>query len=126
MKKANMICAARKSVTSNPFIIFDFYEPARIVNTVSSTPASSSKCFCGELGPKPQVNLDGYEWFPTWQLRLLQEQTPTASNASTKPVDTSFEELVLNKMKGNVENPVVKRRKIDCKAKIITDGEYLQ
>ncbi|XP_057302768.1 uncharacterized protein LOC130636936 [Hydractinia symbiolongicarpus] len=25
-KKANMICAARKSVTSNPFIIYDFYD----------------------------------------------------------------------------------------------------
>ena len=38
----------------------------------------------------------------------------------------SFEVLILNKMKGPVEKPVAKRRKIDLTAKVVTDAEYLK
>ena len=37
----------------------------------------------------------------------------------------SFEELVLNKMKGPTDKPAVKRRRVDLKTKIVTDAEYL-
>ena len=51
--------------------------------------------------------------------------TPLAPNPLGS-ANKSFEELVLDKMKGNVDKPAVKRRKVDCTTKIITDAEYLE
>ena len=45
LKKANMICAARKSATSNPFIIYDFYDTIeKIVEEKGLTPKQVWNC----------------------------------------------------------------------------------
>ena len=68
---------------------------------------------CAQIGPQPPP-VPGKTWVPAWAL-----QTPTVP-ATNK----SFQELVLDKMKGPQEKVQVKRRKIDRTAKIITRAEY--
>ena len=46
--------------------------------------------------------------------------------ASSTPKNKSFEELVLDKMKGPQQKAYVKRKKIDRKTKVITRDEYLE
>ena len=54
----------------------------------------------------------------------------SASNASASrsvpASDSSFEEMILDRMKGPVEKTVVKRRKVDMKTKVITQEDYLE
>ena len=101
--------------------------------TAAATPvlAEVGKCFCAVLGQMPSAEVAGFEWFPTWQLRPKQAtSTPLGSSSTTPQLQSSgnksFEEIVLDKMKGKVDKPPVKRRKVDCTTKIITDQEYLK
>lgn len=87
---------------------------------------------CEKLGAKPDVVQPGKKWFPAWI--LVNEENPLCSTpnnseeASTSSdltsTNASFEELILEKMKGPVQKNAQKRRKIDFKAKVITDVEY--
>ena len=54
-----------------------------------------------------------YCWVPAW---TLQKDTG----------NKSFEELVLDKIKGPQEKKQVKRRKIDATTKVTTEGKYVQ
>ena len=58
------------------------------------------------IGPKP-APVSGYCWVPPW---ALQKDTG----------DKSFEELVLDKIKGPQEKKQLKQRKIDATTKVIT------
>lgn len=45
MKKVNMICAARKSITANPFVIYDFYDTVeKLMKEKNYTPAKVWNC----------------------------------------------------------------------------------
>ena len=84
---------------------------------------TSNKCFCeGHLGPKP-VTIPGKVWVP---VSSLQDEAPniTPSTSSTHS-NKSFEDILLDKIKGPKEKPVKKRRKIDLKTKVISDEAYL-
>ena len=84
---------------------------------------TSNKCFCeGRLGPKP-VTIPGKVRVPVWSLR---DEAPniTPSTSSTHS-NKSFEDILLDKIKGPKEKPVKKRRKIDLKTKVISDKAYL-
>ena len=81
----------------------------------SSPVVSAVNCHCVALGPMPPL-IPGKVWTPVWTL-----QDPVAATSQT-----SFEEIVLDKIKGPRDAmPPVKRRKIDSKTKIITDEQYL-
>ena len=67
---------------------------------------------CKVIGPKP-APVSGYCWVPAW---TLQKDTG----------DKSFEELVLDKIKGPQQKKQVKRRKIDATTKVITDEKYVE
>ena len=73
LKKANMICAARKSITSNPFIINDFYDtieriiienglgPNQIWNCdESGFPTDPQRCKV--VGVKGEGSIQSYVW----------------------------------------------------------------
>ena len=47
-------------------------------------------------------------------------------NEASSSKNKSFEELVLDKMKGPQEKKYIKRKKVDLKTKVITTSEYLQ
>ena len=53
-----------------------------------------------------------------WSLQEPKSVTPESNK--------SFEELVLDEMKGPTNKPAVKRRKVDLKAKVVTDASYLK
>ena len=83
----------------------------------------SESCHCWvsqKLGPVPCPAPPGKIWVPIWS---LQESKKAASEGSA---NKSFEELVLEKMKGPPEKQVKKRRKVDLMTKIITDEEYVK
>ena len=84
---------------------------------------TSNKCFCeGRLGPKP-VTIPGKVWVPVWS---LQDEAPNImTSTSSTHSNKSFEDILLDKIKGPKEKPVKKRRKIDLKTKVISDEAYL-
>ena len=77
----------------------------------SSTPQlhSEFQCYCAELRTMPPI-IPGKIWVPPWTLRG----------------NKSFSELVLDKMKGPINKPPTKRRKMDRKTAVITDPEYAE
>ena len=77
----------------------------------SSTPQlhSEFQCYCAELRTMPP-SIPGKIWVPAWTLRG----------------NKSFSELVLDKMKGPINKPPTKRRKMDRKTAVITDPEYAE
>ena len=81
--------------------------------TASSTHESMTcDCnMCKIIGPTP-APVSSYCWVPAW---TLQKDTG----------DESFEELVLDKIKGPQKKKQVKQRKIDATTKVIT-GKYVQ
>ena len=68
-----------------------------------------------EKKPLPVI---GKVWVP---LCIWTLQDPP----SAQPIETSFEEIVLNRIKGPIEKPAKTRRKVHMRSKIITDQEYL-
>ena len=70
---------------------------------------------CKRIGKEPPL-IPGKIWVPVWSL-----QDPPTIEVTNK----SFEEIVLDKIKGPVEKPVKTRRKVHMKTKILTDEEYL-
>ena len=68
---------------------------------------------CKKLGPAPPP-ISGKKWVPVWS---LQESISPTSDPDP-PLNKSFEELVLDKMKGPTDKPPVKRRKVHLKAKV--------
>ena len=95
---------------------------SELVATNSAAPSSSAptnfpNCSCEvcmQIGPKPPA-YPGKEWVPAWALQDLSVSR-----------NKSFEELVLDKIKGPQDKAPVKRKKIDKKTKVITDKEYLE
>ena len=82
--------------------------------TSTSTPSEICHCKnCQLLGPEP-VTIPGKTWIPVW---TLQDEKPSHSK--------SFDEIVLDKMKGPTEKPIVNRKKCDFKTKIVTDSSYV-
>lgn len=58
---------------------------------------------------------DGFQWVPKWCLEPLHYQsTPSQQPSCSK----SFEDLFLDKVKGPVNKPNVKRRKLDLRSKV--------
>ncbi|XP_065064643.1 uncharacterized protein LOC135690884 [Rhopilema esculentum] len=89
-------------------------------STPSKTPVSNDDCPCGlaqKLGPFPCPAPPGKVWVPIWHLQ--DEPSPQQSQ------NRSFEELILEKMKGPIDQPKKKRRKIDLMTKVISDEDYL-
>ena len=66
---------------------------------------------CKVIGPKP-APVSGYCWVYAW---TLQKDTG----------DKSFQELVLDKIKGPQEKMQVKWRKTDATTKVITEEKYV-
>ena len=91
-------------------------ETALAVSTPVAQTEPSLCSECESVGPKPPP-IPGKVWVRGWT--LINEPKPTSAN-------NSFEELVLNKMKGPQEKKVKQRKKIDRKTKVITDAEYLE
>ena len=88
--------------------------PAGQCSSAQQSDFDGCKCeVCVYLGPKPTVNVPGKTWVAAWTLL-------------DAPSNKSFEEMILDKMKGKQEKVVKTRRKIDQKAKVITDPEYLK
>ena len=143
IKKANMISTARlseeASQTPSKLSVPDSSTPmSGNMTTLTTNIANAPKClpggagiqtpslpvsssateircnFCKVLGPKPTVIVPGKSWVPVlvWSLQ---------DNHSK-----SFEELILDKMKGPQEKIVKTRKKIDMKAKVVTVPEYLK
>ena len=84
--------------------------------------SSTCKCeTCKEIGPKPPP-FPGKVWVAAW---ALQDPPQRALNTSCASTNKSFEELLLDKIKGPQEKAPVKRRKIDRKTKVITNQQYL-
>ena len=83
---------------------------------------------CHQLGPKPSVYPGlGKEWYPTWTIRdILNEvpQTSTPTDNSKNLNKSSFQEILLNKIRENKTRPSKKRRKINFLGAVITDEEY--
>ena len=97
--------------------------------TVSNKGAGSSKAedcncdVCVQIGPKP-APIQGKKWvlLLAWTLQpeILQPET-----LQPEAAEKSFQDLVLDKMKGPVEKAKVKRKKIDRKTAIITESSYV-
>ena len=60
----------------------------------------------------------GKLWVPVWSLQEPKSVTPESNK--------SFDQLVLDKMKDPTNKSAVKRRKVDLKAKVVTDTSYLK
>ena len=83
------------------------------VEQLSSTPVTEVCHNCVELGPVP-VTIPGKRWVPVWSLQ--REDTAMAK---------SFDELLLDKMKGPTNKPAAKRKRCDFKTKVVTDETYV-
>ena len=102
----------KKSLPAKPFEVQDPF---------SNRDSESCHCWVSQkLGPVPCPAPLGKIWVPIWS---LQESKKAASEGSA---NKSFEELVLEKMKGPPEKQVKKRRTVDLMTKIITDEEYVK
>ena len=90
------------------------------VEQLSSTPVTEvCHCLnCVELGPVP-VTIPGKRWVPVWSLQ--RQDTAMAKPTSNK----SFDELLLDKMKGPTNKPAAKRKRCDFKTKVVTDKTYV-
>lgn len=89
-----------------------------------ATPVSGpTVCYeCIKMGPMPPP-VAGKIWVRGWSLIDASQCLPPASTTPTS--EKSFEDVVLNKMKGPQEKQVKPRKKIDHKTKVITEMEYL-
>lgn len=94
---------------------------------------------CWHLLPeKPTHEIPGHEWYPmtVWQLRPTSLPATSTPKPGTSSEESTFSEksgnvtsssektlgkLILQKMKGNVDKPKAKRRKVDFSTKVITD-----
>lgn len=91
------------------------------VQTSDTSTPSTSKCDCqlneilNKLGRQPPP-VAGRIWVPGWTL------VDTAM--VKKCAEKSFEEEFLDKVKGPVEKPPVKRWKVDLKTKVVSKMEY--
>ena len=88
-----------------------------LVGASTSTPMdiNCSCTVCKQLGAPPKVE-PGKICIPVWSV----QNAPPVKNT-----EKSFEEAILDRMKGPVDKPVAKRRKVHMKTKIITDENYL-
>ena len=102
---------------------------------VSDEQVGVGSCTCWiakSIVPVPGPAPPGYSWVPSWSCQPVGNETlPTcASESANKSAEgsanRSFEELILEKMKGPVVKPKKQRRKIDLMTKVITNDEYLQ
>ena len=129
-KKAKLVDSpTRDEVPEDEVNITPFYASTPNEQS-SSTFYQTLQCeLCKQLGPKP-APVEGKEWVPfcIWTLKdpNTSEIVANFSNSTQSLPNKTFEQLTLDKMKGPVERPVIKRRKIDRKAKVITDNEYLE
>ena len=95
-----------------------------VVAETTSTPVQQTReCDCRnctELGPIRFTAPEDMEWKPVWALM----KKSTQPSASSTPGNKTFDELILEKVKGPTEKQPKKIRKIDLMAKVITDDEY--
>ena len=87
----------------------------QLQSTPSSYPDSTATCKCDELGPVPHNAPPGTRWKPIWN--LVAEENDVFG--------TSFEELLLDRIKPKSTEPKPKRMKVDLTAKLVTHHEYL-
>ena len=117
------IAPSNRSITDSPISHFSIDRPSTSKQACSeeiktSTPTQQNHdtgnvCSCTlglEIKPR-SAPIPGHKWVLVWTLVKEVE-------------DKSFEELVLDKIKGPQQKKPVKRRKIDSTAKIITEEDY--
>ena len=93
----------------------------KVQDPFSNRDSESCHCWVSQkLGPVPCPAPPGKIWVPVWS---LQNSTKAAYEGSA---NKSFEELVLEKMKGPPEKQVKKHRKVDLMTKTITDEGYVK
>ena len=102
--------------TTEPEMSTPINKPTDLPSFVINTKDTGECNECKKMGPKPPP-IQGKVWVRGWTL-IDGPLSPVEKNKS-------FEELVLDKMKGPQEKKIAPRRKIDRKAKAITDQEYL-
>ena len=87
-----------------------------------------AECVCHQLGPKPSVYPGlGKEWYPTWAIRDILNEVPQTSTPTdnTKNLNqSSFQEILLCKIRENKTRPSKNRQKINFLGAAITDEEY--
>jgi len=86
--------------------------------TIKSHPGVSKddlEIILKSLGDKP-APVPGFKWVAQWSLQKDQKSTS----------NKSFEEIVLNKIKGPQKKETKKRKKVDRETKVITEDEYLE
>lgn len=106
--------ASRGSVISEASGVYNSEESTPVTTTHHSSLTSSTQLDLATiqrlLGPTPPA-IPGKVWVPVWSL-----QDPPSS----------FEEKILEKVKGPSNQPAKKRRKVDYKTKVITSQQYLE
>jgi len=86
--------------------------------TIKSHPGVSKddlEIILKSLGDKP-APVPGFKWVAQWSLQKDQKSTS----------NKSFEEIVLDKIKGPQKKETKKRKKVDRETKVITEDEYLE
>ena len=98
--------------------------PRKPSASANSIPKPS--CVCEKLGAIPCAAPDGMEWVPIWTLQSKQAaKSSTPKSPSTSARNKSFEERILDKIKGPTDKPQIKRRKCDLMTKVVTDKEFM-
>lgn len=85
-----------------------------VPSTSTATPTIDVVCTCSickQLGPKPPP-VPGKSWVPAWTLQT--------------DVNKSFQELVLDKIKGPQEKKPIQRKKVDATTRVITEKQYVE
>ena len=107
-----------KSPVKRPATPKSNLQPSTSTPTTSKEVVEECNCSLAKLlGPTPCPAPPGKVWVPIWTLQ---------NEAAQESKNKSFEELVVEKMKGPSDKPRKKRRKIDLMTKVITDDEYLK
>ncbi|KAJ4449226.1 hypothetical protein ANN_00623 [Periplaneta americana] len=136
LKKPEPLEQNRRRATSDPFIIYDFYDKLEKVmselsifdkpNVIWNLDETSFSCDpykskgISGVGQKFHRNITG-SGSPSTTLSLPENTSPNAD----PPPENSFENSLLSKIK-RTEKKMTKRKRVDPTAKVITSEEYAQ
>lgn len=97
-------------------------------STLSSSAENSDSSFLTKyLGDYPYEAPSGFHWIPNgWKLEPIGNVSTSRTKSGGSPKNKSFEELYLDKIKGPVNRPKVKRMKLDLRGKVITQVDLLE